>query len=56
MLHKGRSWEHPLNGCLDVGISKYGIWIVKTDNTVQYRNHGTNSWDTVTSGKPVFIP
>ena len=55
MFRKGRNWVHPLDGCLDVAISKYGIWIVKADNTVQYRSHGTSSWDTVSSGRPVFI-
>ena len=37
ILLKGFSWVHPLNGCLDVGISKYGIWIVPADfsSTIQ---------------------
>ena len=35
--------------CIDVGISKYGIWIVKTNNAVQYRDHsGTTSTSGVT--------
>ena len=46
------------SGCLDVGISKYGIWIVKTNHKIYYRNHdGTNQvhedttgWNLVQSG------
>ena len=47
------------NDCLDVGISKYGIWIVKTDNTVYFRNHNkttkinmiTTGWNLVSSSE-----
>ena len=33
------SWTQQDIECLDVGIIKYGIWTVKTNNTIQFRDH-----------------
>ena len=32
-------WYKQANQSLDVGVGKYGIWIVKTDNSIQYLDH-----------------
>ena len=32
-------WYKQLEGCLDVGIGKNGVWIVRNDNRIYYRDH-----------------
>ena len=56
------NWIKQIEEILDIGIGKIGLWIVRTDNRVYYRDHshsslvsGINStgWQLV-NGKKLF--
>ncbi len=46
----GSAWEFESESALDLDVSKYGVWIVTTNNKLRFNSHSDQQWNQLLSG------